>query len=199
VFALQILEQVVVTNAAWSGSGPALRIKSLTLLNWMLGQRFVDSPCLKFAWSKLFPVLKTCARDDAAELRRVSLKVFETIIDKFLMDLETIEICDIYPELLVKLDDFSEDIRISACLCFCRYFDVVHLKGIRQGNFRYILQTLFDNLDDSSEIIQKHIMEVLKTSIKLDKEDFLKLATDVQKTHRHQRAILELITAAQSV
>lgn len=195
-FSFQILTQVIIPTSAWNDSSPQLRLQSLKLLSYMLAQQFVEPGSLRLAWGQLFPVIKTCGKDDLEGLRMESLCCIQNIVDFYFENLDLIEICDVYPELLVKLDDCSEDIRVLSCKCFCKYFDKVHCKGIRQGNYRYIVEHLFSNLDDSSEVIQKHVQMALASCIKLGSSDFISIAKEVQKTHRHQRAVQELINLA---
>lgn len=192
-----IIEQVVIPTAAWNDSSVHLRIQSIQLLYWLIDQQYIDPACFKYNWSKIIPILKTCASDEFSELRSNSLAVFGIVINKCFSHIEQIDLWDLYTELLKRLDDSSDSIRILSCNIFCEFFDGVFNKGFKLGNFQYVVESLFTQLDDPSEVVQKSVAEALRRVIKLNRIDFLEVAKEAEKKHRHPRAVTELIIVAQ--
>ena len=192
-----IIEHAIVPTAAWNGSSVNLRIQSIQLLFWLIDQQFIDPACLKHNWSRIIPVLKTCASDEFSDLRKSALSVFGVIIHKCFSHIEQIDLWDLYTELLKRLDDSLDPIRILSCQIFCVYFDGIYEKGFKLGNYQYVVESLFTNLDDPNEVVQKNVAEALRKVIKLNWSEFLDVAREAEKKHRHPRAVTELIIAAQ--
>lgn len=192
-----LIEHVITPTAAWNGSGVNLRIQSIQLLLWLIDQQFIDPACFKHNWSKVIPVLKTCASDEFSDLRIGALSVFGVIIQKCFSHIEQIDLWDLYTELLKRLDDSLDSIRILSCQSFCVFFDRLYEKGFKLGNYQYVVESLFTNLDDPNETVQKNVAEALRRVIKLNWTEFLDVAKEAEKKHRHPRAVTELIIVAQ--
>jgi hypothetical protein len=79
----------------------------------------------------------------------------------------------IYPELLKRLDDAQDSIRIEGCKVFEVFFD--HLPDPWSSSlYEYTIKTIFVHLDDQSEVIQQAITSVLKKAARIQTNDFLK-------------------------
>lgn len=189
-----LIEQVFIPTAAWKPQSVGLRKKSVELLIKLLKGRIIEPLAIKNLWGKLFPILKTCASDETAELREVVVEAFLQILNFYSQVFEEIEICDLYPELLKRLDDSLDRIRIATAGPFCRFFVVVKENHKKLSNYNYIVGSLFTHLDDPSEYIQKAITQILQSAGKFSPEEFLILAKEAEKKHKHPRAVSDLIT-----
>jgi hypothetical protein len=198
VYSQLLIEQVFIPTAAWKPNSVGLRKKSVELLIKLFKGRIIEPLAVKNLWGKLFPVLKTCASDETAELREVVVEAFLQILNFYSQIFEEIEICDLYPELLKRLDDSLDRIRIATAGPFCRFFAVVKENHKKLSNYNYIVASLFTHLDDPSEYIQKAITQILQSAGKFSPEDFLILAKEAEKKHKHPRAVSDLITLIKS-
>ena len=114
--------------------------------------------------------------------------------------MEDKEILDIYPEMLKRLDDSLDSIRIAVTNPFCIYFEVLIKKGnIRLGNFPYIIESLFTHLDDPSEAVRKSIFFTLQTALKFNPSEFIAKAKIIKTKHKHPRSVGELIEMAKTL
>lgn len=61
---------------------------------------------------------------------------------------------ELYPELLKRLDDSNDVVRVAACKCFVSYFKALPAEW--SGSlFRYIVSSLFIHLDDPERLVQQ--------------------------------------------
>ncbi|OMJ68386.1 hypothetical protein SteCoe_34173 [Stentor coeruleus] len=188
-----LIEQVFIPTAAWKPNSVSLRKKSVELLIKLTKGMIVEPLAIKNLWGKLFPILKTCASDETAQLREVVVEAFLQILNFYSQIFEEIEICDLYPELLKRLDDSLDRIRIATAEPFCRFFIVVKENNKKLSNYNYIVGSLFTHLDDPSEYVQKAITRILQSAGKFSPEEFLILAREAEKKHKHPRAVSDLI------
>jgi dynein assembly factor 5 len=63
------------------------------------------------------------------------------------------QITNLYRELLKRLDDSSDDIRLDACLALCQYVRVVP-QDYDRTHYKYLLRGLLVHLDDTNPKIQ---------------------------------------------
>lgn len=199
IYSQILIEDVFISTAAWRPNGHLLRRKSVNLLNLMLEKDLIDPNAVKQTWDKILPVIKTCCNDEQSELRGVCVKTIQLLLEKCSTYMDERETLDIYPEILKRLDDSSDIIRISACVPFVIYFKVLKEKNMRFGNFSYVVNNLFTHLDDPSDKIQKAIGNVLQAAAGFNKEEFLVIANEARQKHKHPRSVGELIEIAKSL
>ena len=194
-----VIEDAIIPTASWRPQGHVLRVKSILLFNRLMADRTIDGNVIKLTWEKIFPLIRTCCNDENSELRQLGVNSIEVLLRYFSEIMEEREILDIYPELLKRLDDSVDSIRIAACLPFCIYFTLITARFERRskfGNFKYVVESLFTHLDDPSDKIQRAVGEVLQASARFNKEDFLKVAMEAKQKHKHPRSVGELIEMA---
>ena len=73
---------------------------------------------------------------------------------------------EVYPELLKRLDDSQDAIRLEAAKAFEAYFSYLP-EDWAHNLFEYMVENIFIHLDDSEETIQVAIAEVLKKAAKV--------------------------------
>lgn len=199
-YARKLLESVIVPTAAWKVgmSNIQIRVSSMICLDKLILKRLIDDQVFIDTWDKVFPVIKTCLDDDwDQDLRISACKVMAGFFIGYSQILDDILISGIYPELLKRLDDSQDRIRILVCEPLKNFFDVLMRRSIRFGNYKYTITTLLIHLDDPSEIIQQAVKSVLEVACLYDKNTFLEIATEIHNKHRHPRAVSELIERAQ--
>ena len=194
-----ILEEIIILTAAWKPNSIILRIKSCKSLIKLIKEQKIDGLALQYVWDKLFPVIRTCINDEHSDLRLVNIEILDLILRIHSNILEDKELLDIYPELLKRFDDSFDNIRISATIPFIIYFQILKEKQMKFGSFKYVITNLFIHLDDPSEIIQRAISKLLEEAAKYNPQDFLTIANEVKKQHKHPRAVGNLIEMAKTL
>jgi hypothetical protein len=194
-----IIQNIIIPTAAWRQFSHLVRIKSIKILNKMIKSNAIDKSVIIYHWEKLFPVLRTCINDENSELRQESLITINLLLESYNTVMEEREILDIYPELLKRLDDSLNIIRISATVPFILYFQVLKMKKMKFGNYNYVVGNLFTQLDDPSEAIQKAMTSVLEAAAAFNPESFLELGKEAMQKHKHPRCITELVESTKTL
>ncbi|CAG9330487.1 unnamed protein product [Blepharisma stoltei] len=197
----KILESIIVPTAAWKVgiSNVEIRVSSMLCLEKLIGKMLIEDSVLVELWDKVFPVVKTCLDDDwDKDLRISACRVIISFFEFYSHILDEILVSGIYPELLKRLDDSQDYIRMIICVPLEKLFKVILERGIRFGNYKFMIETLLVHLDDPSENIQKSVKNVLQVARLYDAETFLELSRSAQHKHRHPRAVTELIEESQN-
>ena len=100
---------------------------------------------------------------------------------------------EVYPELLKRLDDSQDGIRLEAAKSFEDYFEVLPEEWA-PNLFEYMVENIYIHLDDSEEIIQQAITKVLKQAAKVHKDVVINIGTAMSSKFKHQFAIDSLLS-----
>merc|ERR1719326_1374041 len=119
--------------------------------------------------TKLQPLLVSCLEDDVAETRLIVCKVLEKLIlinkPGFKGSFEGYDAFHkLYPELLKRMDDSSNEIRHQVCRVWRSYFDIMKQAydiQLYRAHVDMILSGLILHLDDPDKDIQKSVYDAL--------------------------------------
>ena len=101
----------------------------------------------------------------------------------------------VYPELLKRLDDAQDGIRIETCKVFEVFFDYLP-DPWSSSLYEYTLKTIFIHLDDQNEKIQQAILVVLRKACRVQKRDFITIARDFENKCAHPALCKSLLDFA---
>jgi len=197
----RVIEGIVVPTGAWKAgvSSIQVRVASMLCLESLLNKRICEKEALGLSWEKLFSVLKTCLEDDwEAELRMTTTRLFLPLLEHYSEIFTEITLLDLYPELLKRLDDSQNPIRIQVTFPLVNFFEVVKQKLPHFGNYKYVVNNLFVHLDDNDTEVQTAVRKVLEKAMTINIQDFIEVASEAQQKHRHPRAVSELLILANS-
>ena len=99
---------------------------------------------------------------------------------------------EVYPELLKRLDDSQDGIRIETCKAFENFFQFVP-EDWANNLFEYMIQNIFIHLDDSEDTIQVAIANVLKQAAKVHKDVVMGIGQSMVPKFQHQVVIENLL------
>lgn len=111
--------------------------------------------------------LKNCLDDDwANDIRFASVVLCKHLLNYLhpLMDKDKYDL--VYPELLKRLDDAQDSIRIETCRVFEIFFDHI-CNPWSSSLYEYTIKTIFIHLDDQNEEIQKAVASVLRKAARV--------------------------------
>jgi hypothetical protein len=120
-------------------------------------------------WDEIWPTVASCLDEDwDLSVRFVSWHVIEALLRNFGHALE-LRYFEFYTEMLKRMDDSQDMIRIEICRSFITLFELLNENkfGI---NYKYIVNALFIHLDDNSEEIRAKVSEVLLRAIPYEPE-----------------------------
>ncbi|KAJ3166316.1 HEAT repeat-containing protein 2 [Geranomyces variabilis] len=129
-----ILEHVVLTNGIWKPGrkAAALRNKTIRTLLAMLASRPAGDACVGVVYAKdlaaiwdahLMALLISVLEDDDMAARRDTLSIFEHLLHSLQFDAATFK--KLYPELLKRLDDAHDELRIKTARTWPRFFAAI--------------------------------------------------------------------------
>lgn len=151
-----------------------VRILSAKCFEAILNKQMIEADLLIETWQIWFPALTSCINEDCApELRQISLASLTHLINVHYGDLDDYYSSELYPEILRRLDDSQDAIRIQASSSISRFFKRISQRKGNFGNYKYVLGILFIQIDDPSEEIQKAMRETLVVAMKHNKDQFL--------------------------
>mmetsp|Transcript_10035 Transcript_10035/g.16892 ORF Transcript_10035/g.16892 Transcript_10035/m.16892 type:complete len:159 (+) Transcript_10035:1130-1606(+) len=131
----------------------------------------------------LFTTLKSSLDDDWANDLRFASIVLTKHLQGYLKDnFEHDDYQLIYTELLKRLDDAQDGIRIETCKVLEVFFEII--PDPWSGSlYEYTVKTIYVHLDDSNPEIQQAISNVLKVACTKQTDDFIRVSKEqVNKT-----------------
>jgi len=105
---------------------------------------------------------------------------------------------EIYPDLLKRLDDSNDKIRVVVCDALRTFFECLPSNWSR-SIFEYILKTLFVHLDDTNTEIQRGVYTALESAMSKDAATFVREAQASAAKSVHSRQCENLARQAMSL
>merc|ERR1712137_491790 len=105
---------------------------------------------------------------------------------------------EIYPDLLKRLDDSNDKIRVVVCDALRTFFECLP-KNWSRSLFEYMLKTLFVHLDDTNTEIQRGVYTALETAMSQDAATFVREAQAAAAKSVHSRQCENLARQAMSL
>jgi dynein assembly factor 5 len=195
-----ILKEILLPATAWRTQRPnySVRKAALTCIIKLYKYTIIDEESsLKFI-KDIFKVLKSTMEDDwDPQLRDLSVILIKYILlhtkDKISQD----DMIDLYPNLLKRLDDSQDSIRILMCQVLKIFFEIIKRTGFSESAYEYIINTAFIHLDDPKIEVRLAVLDFLKEASGMHKETFLKVANKSLTTFSHTELCTALIDHCQ--
>ena len=106
---------------------------------------------------------------------------------------------DLYPELLKRMDDSNDEVRVATCAAFQSFFRKLPANW-NNNAYTYILTSLFVHFDDPNKNIREAVNSVLSVALNHLPDKFLTCAQKALNTSvQSVRQIESLIALAESV
>ncbi|XP_076254146.1 dynein axonemal assembly factor 5 isoform X2 [Rhynchophorus ferrugineus] len=166
--------------------------------------RTMAATCLKYILTtKLIPLLLSLTEDASFRSRQVSIECLTLLkqiyVNKHKWDIDLL--LKIYPELLKRLDDPIDKVRLCALTNLTAFFEHVP-EEFAQANFKahreLIVDTLMTHFDDDDEIVQNLSFDSLKKLAILDYTTVMQKVEVHRQLLRNQRGCDELINFIQN-
>jgi len=200
---------LLVPNLVWRSGRAAEHVRhaAMSCLAKLLPLAALTPAQLEGALEETVPIIYTATDDDNVETRRAGCAVLEAMLLKLgAPRLESERARKLYPELLKRLDDASDDVRHAACGPIRALFGAMNYSSIwspehnfDKTNYQYFLRGLLVHLDDPSPDIQQAIVAVLDDGMNIDPVVFIEELTAVRTRHRSPKWCDSLIERAQAL
>ena len=86
---------------------------------------------------------------------------------------------EVYPELLKRLDDAQDGIRIENCKVLEIFFDGLP-DPWSSSLYEYTIKNIFVHLDDQNDKIQQAVQQVLKKAARVQTHDFIRISQEIE-------------------
>jgi dynein assembly factor 5 len=191
-----IIKEILLPATAWRTQRPNYNVRkgALTCIIKLFKYNIIDlETSLKFV-KDIFKVLKSTLEDDwDPELRNLSMLLVKYMLLHTKENISTDDLTDFYPNLLKRLDDSQDSIRILTSQVLKIFFQIIKKKTFSLSAYEYIVNTAFIHLDDPKEEMRLAVFDFLKEAALVNKESFLKIAEKNMSTFSHVELCKELI------
>jgi len=196
-----ILDGVLIPNAVWRPGQASNKIRkaSMICVYKMLQRQVVTVDAVESCFSDLVLVIKNCLDDNwSPDNRLLAVLVVAGLLKLLQPVIGAEDLRDLYPDMLKRLDDSNDEIRVTICTAFEVFFRCLP-PNWSKSLYEYILKTLFIHLDDPSERMQAAVGAVLEVALHHDTATFLVEARTAQQKSMHPRKVEELIALASNL
>ncbi|XP_030754377.1 dynein assembly factor 5, axonemal [Sitophilus oryzae] len=174
-FLEKLIEEVFIPSLVWHAGSTAEAIRTMAatclkcaFLPTQQVELFVSSDVLTAVAQKLQPLLLSLMEDASYKSRKVAIEC--VVLLKDICSNKNVwtndDLIKVYPEVLKRLDDPTEKVRLCALSYIPKIFQDVpneftqeHFKGHRE----FVIDTLITHLDDDDETVQNLVLESFKT------------------------------------
>ncbi|CAK9015368.1 Dynein axonemal assembly factor 5 (HEAT repeat-containing protein 2) [Durusdinium trenchii] len=198
---LALLDGVLLPNCSWrpGQSNGKIRRGGMVCVHSLLRRHLVPPAVLNEVFVDLMPILKSCLDDSwSPDNRMIACLVLSCTLGDLQAEINGEQLREVYPELLKRLDDSNDKIRVAVCEALDVFFKCLPHNWSRTL-FEYILRNLFVHLDDPNPEIQQGIYTVLQSAVHQDYQTFLKEAQSAAAKSSHPRLCEELVRLAESL
>ncbi|KAI8919361.1 armadillo-type protein [Powellomyces hirtus] len=175
---LAILTNIILINGVWRPGRKfaTLRGKTIKTLLAMLDSAHSTENCigllhikdLSGIWeSHLLNLLISTLEDDDVGVRKDTLSVIDCLLSSMDFDANTFK--KLYPELLKRLDDADDDVRLSTARVWKRFFEAAHTWQMRMGPYQSAAGSATTVLvDETGQIVQDSQGNSVLLEVRLD-------------------------------
>lgn len=186
----KVLVEVVGPSCSWKvgASSVQVRIASLLCLKKLLENAVFDEKSLWTCWEKYFEGVRGCMDDDwDGELRIAAVHCAVPLLQNYSMPKALLE--DLLKELMKRLDDSVDSIRISTTLPILLSFQTAIKNDFLLESFEKYIRLFFLHLDDENKLLQEGVLKILAVSLNWKKDQVLPIALEKQEKQRHPERI----------
>lgn len=196
-----LLQDVLIPNCIWKagGSNNKIRKGGMVCIHALLERSLVVPADLSESYGDLLPILKSCLDDSfSPDNRMIAALIVSAMLSNLHEVIDAEQLRDIYPDLLKRLDDSNDKIRVIICEALKSFFKCLP-PGWSHSLYEYIIKTLFIHLDDPSLEIQDAVYGVLEAALHQDYNIFQREAKVAVGKSAHPRRCEELCRLAESL
>ncbi|KAK7506627.1 hypothetical protein BaRGS_00002102 [Batillaria attramentaria] len=199
-----IVKDIILPNCVWKAgrTAGAIRTTAVSCLWALLQSGVLTKESLAPMAEDLVTQITTTMDDDNKSTRLISCRVMTRTFETLGSTLDQDQLHNLYPELLKRLDDSSDDIRVTVSCTFLAYFDCFQDKYDRDlygAHLEAIYKGLLVHLDDPEQKIQEAVLKVLERAGQIHPQRLLQEVEAVKHKHRNPTYCERLIEYAQDL
>jgi len=190
LFSEQIISEIILPNMEWRAGRTAgtVRTAAVSALWSMLKSNLLTQAHLKSVQDNLVKQLLSCIDDDVCATRLISCNCLNFLLavgGKECFDCDALHA--LYNELLKRLDDSSDELRLAVTQTFLTYFTLFpkdYNVQLYKAHLQALYRGLLIHLDDSNADIQEAVFKVLCEGGQIHPEYLCEHVNNVIHKHR---------------
>ena len=218
--AVTILESVVLESLVWraGATAAAARYAAVVCLGTMLRRSLFFSAqtsgdeetsknllvsrrallsVLRKTHSSLLPgVFSAMEEDYYAETRKAACYALDGVLATAGTDLGDEKRRSVYPEILKRMDDSRDDVRVLAARCARRFFVNATPVDWDETNCVYFLKPLAVHMDDPNELVRNAVLDAFLAAAEKKPAVVIEALTPAKETHRFREHVERALEAA---
>lgn len=190
-----IIRGVLQPCIEWRSGIPTVKIREAAIicLKKLLENKLISEEDFQRNFRDLLNNLKNWLDDDfSSDIRYAAIVLVKVMIKFSGNNLQWDDFKEVYPELLKRLDDSQDGIRLEACKAYEAFFEFLP-KDWATNLVEFMVQNIYIHLDDSDENIQQAIAQVLKKAAQVHPNIVIQIGTAMGQKFKHQVVVDNLI------
>ncbi|GAB1290384.1 Dynein axonemal assembly factor 5 [Apodemus speciosus] len=184
-----VISDILAPNLQWHAgrTAAAIRTAAISCLWALISSDSLSAKQVQEAQETLMPQVLATLEDDSQTTRLISCRIISMFLKNSGDTMEPEKFLKVYPELLKRLDDVSNDVRMaaaSALLTWLKCVESLDGKSAYQSNVQFLYRELLVHLDDPESAIQDTVLEVLKEGSVLFPDVLVRETEAVVHKHR---------------
>ncbi|XP_069124070.1 dynein axonemal assembly factor 5-like [Argopecten irradians] len=198
-FAATVVKDMIIPNCVWSAgrTAGAIRTTAVSCMWALLQSGLLTQEKLVPVVEDLLTQMITAMDDSNKSTRLIACRVMTRLFELSGPSLELDRLHNMYPELLKRLDDSDDEIRITVAKTWLGYlgsFGGRYDAALYKAHVEAIYKGLLVHLDDPDAKIQKAILEVLNSAASLIPNMLIGAIEEIKHKHRSQHYCEELLS-----
>ncbi|XP_003795509.1 dynein assembly factor 5, axonemal [Otolemur garnettii] len=199
-----VIKDVLVPNLQWHAgrTAAAIRTAAVSCLWALTSSEVLSAKQIQDMQGTLMSHILTTLEEDSQMTRLISCRIINIFLKTSDDTIDPDKFIKIYPELLKRLDDVSNDVRIaaaSALITWLKCIKSTNGKSYYQSSIQYLYKELLVYLDDPESAIQDAVLEVLKEGSTLFPDLLVRETEAVLHKHRSAAYCEQLLQHVQAV
>ncbi|XP_033630139.1 dynein assembly factor 5, axonemal-like [Asterias rubens] len=188
-FSLVVVKEMIVPNCVWHGgrTATAIRTTAISCLWALLQSGLLTAEQVSSVIGELQTQLTSLLEDGSRSTRLITCRVIQRILALCGSTFDPDRLHTMYMELLKRMDDSSNEIRIAVAKTFETFFKCFpedYDKGLYKAHLETLYRGLLIHLDDPDSNIQQAVLDVLKQAAPLHPHLLLEEVEMVRHKHR---------------
>ncbi|XP_032115799.1 dynein assembly factor 5, axonemal isoform X2 [Sapajus apella] len=199
-----VTKDILAPNLQWHAgrTAAAIRTAAVSCLWALTSSEVLSAKQIRDVQETLMPQVLTTLEEDSQMARLISCRIINTFLKTLGSMFDPDKLIKIYPELLKRLDDVSNDVRMAAASTLVTWLQCVKNadgKAYYQSSVQYLYRELLVHLDDPESTIQDAVLEVLKEGSALFPDLLVRETEAVIHKHRSATYCEQLLQHVQAV
>lgn len=187
-FSVRLLKEAILPNCVWQAGrvSAAVRSASMSCFWALLQGQITTAEHINELFSEILTQLISCLDDDNTTTRTVTCKTLLKMFSECKASFDADRLNLLYPELLKRMDDSSDEIRVITTKAFSVYFKCfVHYDiELYKLHLEAMFKGLLIHLDDPDKNIQDSVLVALKDAGHIHPRLLRSKLNEVRHKHR---------------